>query len=48
MFLYNYSVKIAKIQHVFVKYDRIVFTKAPLCLQINGVKVLKNLYLFFS
>ena len=35
MFLYNDSVKVAKIRHVFVKLQRIVFTKISLCLQIN-------------
>ena len=36
MFLYNDSVKVAKIRHTFVKLQRIVFTKVSLCLQING------------
>ena len=36
MFLYNNSVKVAKIRHAFVKLQRIIFTKVPLCLQING------------
>ena len=36
MFLYNDSVKVAKIRHAFVKLQRIVFTKVSLCLQING------------
>ena len=36
MFLYNASVKVAKIRHAFVKLQRIVFTKVSLCLQING------------
>ena len=36
MFLYNDSVKVAKIWHAFVKLQRIVFTKVSLCLQING------------
>ena len=35
MFLYNDSVKVAKIRHAFVKLQRIVFTKVSLCLQIN-------------
>ena len=34
--MYNDSVKVAKIRHVFVKLQRIVFTKVSLCLQING------------
>ena len=36
--------KVAKIQHVFAKLHRIVFTKASLCLQING----KQNTIFFS
>ena len=36
MFLYNDSVKVAKIRHAFVKLQRIVFTKVSLCLEING------------
>ena len=36
MFLYNDSVKVANIQHAFVKLQRIVFTKVSLYLQING------------
>ena len=36
MFLHNDSVKVAKIRHAFVKFQRIVFTKVSLCLQING------------
>ena len=28
--------KVAKIRHVFVKLQRIVFTKVSICLQING------------
>ena len=36
MFLYNDTVKAAKIRHAFVKLQRIVFTKVSLCLQING------------
>ena len=36
MYLYNDSVKVAKIRHVFVKLHRIVFTEVSLCLQING------------
>ena len=35
-FLYNDSVKVARIGHVFVKLQRIVFTKVSLCLEING------------
>ena len=38
IFLYNDSVKVAKIRHVFVKLQRIVFTKVSLFLQINGKK----------
>ena len=34
--LYNDSVKVVKIWHVFVILHRIVFTKVSLCLQING------------
>ena len=36
IFLYNDSVKVAKIRQAFVKWQRIVFTKVSLCLQING------------
>ena len=36
MFLYNESVKVAKIRRAFVKLQRIVFTKVSLRLQING------------
>ena len=36
MFLFNDSVKIAKIRHAFVKLQRIVFTYVSLCWQING------------
>ena len=36
IFLFNDSVKVAKILHVFVKLQQIVFTKFPLCLEING------------
>ena len=36
MFLYNDSVKVAKIRPAFVKLQRVVFTKVSLCLQING------------
>ena len=36
IFLYNDSVKVAKIGHDFVKLKRIVFTKVSLCLQINN------------
>ena len=36
IFLYNNSVKVAKIRHAFVKLQRIVFTKVSLCLQIKG------------
>ena len=36
MFLCNDSVKVAKIQSVFAKSHRNVFTKVSLCLQING------------
>ena len=36
MYLYNDSVKVAKIRRVFVKLHRIVFTKVSLCLQINS------------
>ena len=36
IFLFNDSVKVAKIRHAFVKLQRIVFTKVSLCLQING------------
>ena len=36
IFLYNDSVKVVKIRHVFIKLYRIVFTKVSLCLQING------------
>ena len=36
IFLYNDSVKVAKIRHAFVKLQRIVFTNFSLCLQING------------
>ena len=36
MYLYNDSVKVAKIRHVFVKLHRVVFTKVSLCLQTNG------------
>ena len=35
MYLFNDSVKVAKIRHFFVKLHRIVFTKVSLCLQIN-------------
>ena len=40
IFLYNYSVKVAKIRHAFVKLQQIVFAKVSLCLQINGKKTL--------
>ena len=36
IFLYNDSVKVAKIRHAFVKLQQIVFTKVSLCSQING------------
>ena len=36
IFLYNDSVKVAKIKHAFVKLQRIIFTKVSYCLQING------------
>ena len=36
IYLYNDSVKVAKIRHVLVKLHRIVFTKVSLCLKING------------
>ena len=36
MYLFNDSVKVANIRHVFVKLHRIVFTKVYLCLQIKG------------
>ena len=38
LFLYNDSVKIAKIRHAFAKLQQIVFAKVSLCLQINGMK----------
>ena len=34
--LHNDFVKVAKIRHVFVKLQRIVFTKVSLCFQINS------------
>ena len=36
MFLYNDSVKVAKIRHALLKLRLIVFTKVSLCFQING------------
>ena len=36
MFLYNESVKVAKIRLAFVKLQLIVFTKVSICLQINS------------
>ena len=36
IYLYDDSVKVGKIIHVFVNLHRIVFTKVSLCLQING------------
>ena len=35
IFIYNDSVKVAKIRHALVKLQRIVFNKVSLCLQIN-------------
>ena len=36
MYLYNNSVKVVKIGHLFVNLHRFGFTKVSLCLQING------------
>ena len=36
IFLYNDSVKVAKIPHASLKLERIFFTKVSLRLQING------------
>ena len=36
MFLYNNSVKVAKIGYAFVKLQRVFFTKVSLFLQIDG------------